>query len=180
MQTHQSLRCWRAPMLLVVGMVVLFAVGGCGGDDDEDVPAGASQAGAKVTVTVAEGLTIEPGSDAAELVALWERQVGAIQRGDWEAYRQDCHPRQQDLLTVDQMKLAWSLTWVTLGEGFNVMFTDVRVYGGETANVTLDAFDGPLKDLTGTSRPHEKSNGRWYYTGVPCHLRTDVPWRVVD
>ena len=166
-------------MLLVVGMVVLFAVGGCGGDDDEDAPAGASQTGAKVTVTLAEGLIIQPGTDAAELVALWERQVGQIQRGDWEAYRQDCHPRQRDLITVDQMKLEWSQTWETFGEGFNVMITDVRVYGGEIANVKIDAFDGPLKTVTGITRLHEKSNGRWYYMGVPC-LVAGAGWRPAD
>lgn len=130
-------------------------------------PPGASQTGANVTVV--EGLTIEPGTDAAELVSLWERQVGAVQRGDWEAYRQDCHPRIQDRTTAEQMKAGWEATFGGVGEGFNLMITDVRVYGGETANVTMDASDGPRgRFYYGITRLHEKSNGRWYNASQPC------------
>ncbi len=167
MRTRQWLSRGRAATLLVMGMAALFALGACGGGDDEDAPAGASQTGANVTVF--EGLTIEPGTDAAELVSLWERQVGAVQRGDWEAYRQDCHPRIQDRTTAEQMQAGWEATFGTVGEGFNLMITDVRVYGGETANVTMDVSDGPRERFyRGITRLHEKSNGRWYNASQPC------------
>ena len=167
MRTRQWLSRGRAATLLVMGMAALFALGACGGGDDEDAPAGASQTGANVTVV--EGLTIEPGTDAAELVSLWERQAGAVQRGDWEAYRQDCHPRIQDRTTAEQMKAGWEAGFGTVGEGFNLMITDVRVYGGETANVTMDVSDGPrTRFYRGITRLHEKSNGRWYNASTPC------------
>ena len=179
MQTHQFSSRRRAAILLAVVVSALFAFSACGGGDDEDAPAGTSQIGAKVTV--AEGLTIEPGTDAAELVSLWERQAGAVQRGDWEAYRLDCHPGIQDRITADQMRSSWEVTFGIVGEDFNLMISDVRVYGGGAANVTMNVSDGPRKRFfRGITRAHEKSNGRWYNVSVPCEVIGTHVWAVVE
>ena len=84
-------------VLAVLLLVVLLNTDD--GSDSESVPASAPEsqiivdepAGA-AAVAVDPSVNVEPGSDAAELVALWERQVAAVHRWDFETYANGCSP----------------------------------------------------------------------------------------
>ncbi len=167
-----------AALVVVIAVLLLvILLNTDDGSNSESVPASAPEsqiivdepAGA-AAVAVDPSVNVEPGSDAAELVALWERQVAAVHRWDFEAYAQGCSPGVFD--TPDQAEHTFTFTASGIDASsagrFNVRITDIRLYGGDTAIVTMDWLDGDRIMWSGLGQFHEKTDGRWFQQGFGC------------
>ena len=121
--------------LFIPGLLLITIIA-CGSDD----PAPA----AVPPVTLADGVTVEPGSDEAEIVSLTERAISSIRSRDAEALHPDCHPDLQAKISVDELAAAIE-TFVNLPDhdqpiytsDFNWLINSIQSFG-ESANINYD------------------------------------------
>ena len=145
--------------LLVPGLLLITLIA-CGGDDT--APA------AGPPVTLADGVTVEPGSDEAEIVSLAERAVANLRSRDIEALRADCHPDLQAKNSVDQLAAAIE-EYVNLPyyeqpiytSEHNWVITGIRMYR-ETATIDWDWREGEEMAYPDNFQTVEKVGEKWY------------------
>lgn len=154
--------------LLVLFAVALLALAACQGSADAQVQPTAQTY--VEPVTMAAGFSVDQGTDQAAILEVWERQVAAVQRQDYDAFRADCHPDIQARVTSEQMSKVWAHV---LGSNepasLTVEIMEIRLYpGGVTANTTMNVSAGGRSIARETVRLNEKVGERWYYSGLGC------------
>lgn len=122
-------------------------------------------------VIVQPDVSVAPGSDQEIVIALMERQATAARNEDWGAYKSDCMPEAQDRMSDEQIGATFVASLSTLGgttPGYTQRVTSIKIYGGETAIVGADIYDGETEVASGLSNTYEKFDGRWHYIGATC------------
>ena len=154
-------------LLLVLFVIALTA---CGSDD----PAPA----AVPPVTLADGVTVEPGSDEAEIFSLTERLVLSLRSRDAEALLAECHPDLQAGVSVAEFAalIEEDSTWSGYGQPvftseMNFTIHDIRKFR-DTGTVNYEWHEGEDVIRADFAQSLEKVDGRWYMTVMgPCTLR---------
>ena len=147
--------------LLIPGLLLITLIA-CGSDD----PAPA----VVPPVTLAEGVTVEPGSDEAEIVSLTERALSNLRRRDAVAIHADCHPDLQAKVSVDELaavieeyvNLPYHPQPIYTSE-HNWVITRFRAFG-DSATFTYDWREGEEVVDPAMTQTVEKVSDRWYMT----------------
>ena len=157
--------------VLVVAIVAVLLVLFLNTDDDEvgeSVPAAISAPAAPAPVTLADGFTVEPGSEEAAIVSLTERFVTGLRTRDIEAVYASCHPDLQAKVSVAQIAayVESDSTHPSYGQtvytsAMNVVIQDIRRFR-DTATVRNEHFEGESLIGEGVPLVVEKVNGTWY------------------
>ncbi len=171
MQALQLSNRWPTIVLLAVGMLALFAMTACGGDDGDtpaasDPPTQAPVATATTEPTVIPAPTAatvreppespmtpatipEPGSDEEQIMAVLEKQVIAINTADYESFLETCTPNAKKLPTIAQLKYIYeenngrtATSWVAFSpQGYNVRNVEVKMLRAPFAQATFVIYD---------------------------------------
>ena len=149
--------------LLIPGLLLITLIA-CSSDD----PAPA----VVPPVTLADGVTAEPGSDEADVVSLIERVVTNLRVRDIKAFQADCHPDWQAKVSVDDLaaSIEDESNWAGYGQqvfksGFNVEILGFEQFR-DTLTVTYMWREGenviePDLDL---GLVLEREDSRWWMT----------------
>ncbi len=146
-------------LVLIPGLLLITLIA-CGSDD----PAPADPP----LVTLADGVTVEPGSDEAEIVSVAERVVSNLRIRDIEAFQADCHPDLQAKVSVAEIAAS-----IEEGAGYeqevytseyNVVINRFRK-SGDTVTVNWEHREGEDVLATDLTQVVEKADGRWYMVG---------------
>ncbi len=204
MQAHQLSSLRRVMVLMAVATFAVIAMAACGGDDN-DTPAGAppTQAPAPTaTATPAEPTATpmpeppaapmtpatvpEPGSDEAQIMAVLEKQVIAVNTADYVAFQETCTPSAKKLPTIAQLKHIYEENeGMTTGyslirfspQGYNVRNVEVKLLRAPFAQATFYVYDyerlggGDAFQTVGegtATQTYEKVDGQWYSEVAPC------------
>ncbi len=203
MKTSQLSKHWGAAILLAAGMLTLFAFAACGGDDEEAPTVGAppTQASAPTaTAAPAEPAATpeppaapmtpatapEPGSDEAQIMAVLEKQVIAVNTADYVAFQETCTPSAKKLPTIAQLKYiyeenegsteAFAVSLRFSPQGYNVRNVEVKMLRAPFAQATFYVYDyetqmGTDMRVVGreaVTQTFEKVDGQWYSEVAPC------------
>ena len=180
--------------LMVVGMVVLLALAACGGDDEDTASAPPTQAPAESTATPAPvppaapmipATAPEPGSDEAQIMAVLEKQIRAVNTADYVAFQETCTPSAKKPPKISTLKFVFEENggvyhpegnMISFSpQGYNVRNVEVKMLRAPYAQVRFDIFDYDEhvglaeygEDVTQT-KTFEKVDGRWYSEADPC------------
>ena len=195
MQAHELSSRWPAAVLLGVAMVALFALVACGSDDEDTPVVGAppTQAPAPTASAVPKppaaamvpATAPEPGSDEAQIMAVLEKQIRAVNTADYVAFQETCTPSAKKPPKLTTLKYVFEVNrgvfhpegnMVSFSpQGYNVRNVEVKMLRAPYAQVRLDIFDYDEQvglaeygeDVTQT-RTFEKVDGRWYSETDPC------------
>ncbi len=207
MKTRELSKHWRAAILLVAGMLALFALAACGGDDEEapTVSATPTQAPAEPTATatpaeptatpmpeppaapMTPATAPEPGSDEAQIMAVLEKQVIAVNTADYVAFQETCTPSAKKLPTIAQLKYIYEENeGMTTGyslvrfspQGYTVRNVEVKLLRAPFAQATFHIYDyeqhiglvteGDSKSPGTLTQTYEKVDGQWYSEVATC------------
>ena len=166
------MRIIKSKAALFIPGLLLIALIACGSDDPAPVPPAALPA-----VTLADGLTVEPGSDEAEIVSLSERMITNLRIRDIEAFRADCDPDVQARYSVDELAALieedsnrdyGQPAGVSLyGSEMNLVIHDFRKFR-DTLTIKLDQREGEDVITADLGVLFEKVGGRWYMSSNLC------------
>ncbi len=209
MQAHQLSSLRRVMVLMAVATFAVIAMAACGGDDGDTPAAGATptQAPAEPTATatpaeptatpmpeppaapMTPATVPEPGSDEAQIMAVLEKQVIAVNTADYESFQKTCTPSAKKLPTIAQLKYIYEENQGQTGtqgavqfspQGYNVRNVEVKLLRAPFAQATFDVYDydkqmgqGPdgyrgRTDGTPVTQTYEKVDGQWYSEVAPC------------
>ncbi len=147
---------------IAVAAFVLTAMVACGGDDT--APA------AGPPVTLADGVTAEPGSDEADVVDLIERAVSSLRIRDIQAFQADCHPDWQAKFSVAELAASIEDESIWPGYGqpvFKSRFT-VEILGfkqfRDTLTVTYTWREGEDLIEPDLELVLEREDSKWWMT----------------
>ncbi|MEE8046333.1 MAG: hypothetical protein V3T49_05795, partial [Dehalococcoidia bacterium] len=83
-----------------------------------------------------------------------------------------CLPELTKSLSLEQFKTGYKFGLATIGvssfETLNMRNAKVKVYGGKTAVLTADAFDGNTPGSAGISTTYTNLDGVWYDESLLC------------
>ncbi|MCZ6539556.1 MAG: hypothetical protein O6922_06990, partial [Chloroflexi bacterium] len=172
MQPHKLSKRWRLAFPLAVGIVALFALAACGGDDREASAAGgtatlvpaptvaapdptASPTPAPTVVPMIPATVPEPGSDEALVMAVLEKQVRAVNAREYAVFQETCRPDGKPSLTVAQLKHTFEERRGATGfdkvntinfspEGYHVANVEVRLLRAPFAQTIYDVYDDDI------------------------------------
>ncbi len=182
--------------VLIPGLV-LIALIACGGGDAETaaLPTDTSPSGATILdeatdkpatgasgidnltdavpppVTFADDVTVEAGTDEADVISLVERVVASLRVRDIAAFQSDCHPDWQAKISV--VELAASIedesNWDGYGQHvFESAFT-VEILGfkqfRDTMTITYKWSEGSVVIEPDLALVLEREDGNWWMTG---------------
>ncbi len=147
--------------LLIPGLL-LITIFACGGDDA--APA------AVPPVTLADGVTAEPGSDEADVIDLIERAVSSLRIRDIEAFQADCHPDWQAKFSVAELadSIDEESNWPGYGppvfkSGFTVEILGFNQFR-DTMTINYKWREGEVVIEPDLGLVLERDGGRWYMT----------------
>ncbi|MCH8229564.1 MAG: hypothetical protein IIA53_04475 [Chloroflexi bacterium] len=195
MQAYQLSNRWRAAVLLVAGILALFALAACGGDDKDAPAAGGTTPTEVPAPTAVPAPTIaptpappaapmvpatvpEPGSDEEKVMAVLETQVRAVNAREYALFQETCTPNATSSMTVAQLKHLFEERRGATGadkvniinfspEGYHVANVEVRLLRAPFAQAIFDVYDDDI--LRGNvTRTFEKVEGQWYSESLPC------------
>jgi len=129
----------------------------------------------------------EPGSDEAQIMAVLEKQVIAVNTADYVAFQETCTPSAKKLPTIAQLKHIYEENeGMTTGyslirfspQGYNVRNVEVMLLRAPFAQARFDVYDYD-RDMGAASmnwnitegtvlRTYEKVDGQWYSEVAPC------------
>ncbi len=210
MQAHQISSLRRVMLLMAVATFAVIAMAACGGDDSDTRAAGPSPTQTPIdptaTATPAEPTATpmpeppaapmtpatapEPGSDEAQIMAVLEKQVLAVNTADYVAFQETCTPSAKKLPTIAQLKYiyeenegsteAFAVSLRFSPQGYNVRNVEVKllrapfaqatfyVYDDEKQLGTEGGFDWTAMGQETVTQTYEKVDGQWYSEFVPC------------
>ena len=210
MQAHQLSSLRRVMVLMAVTTFALFAMAACGGDDNDapaasDPPTQAPVATATTEPTVIPAPTAktvfeppespmtpatipEPGSDEAQIMAVIEKQVIAVNTADYESFLETCSPSTSHP-TIRELKFIYEENWGAPGpptfirfspQGYNVRNVEVKMLRAPFAQATFHIYDyeqhmglvaeGDFKSPGIVTQTYEKVDGQWYSETIPCSV----------
>ena len=205
MQAHQLSSLRRVMVLMAVATFAVIAMAACGGDDN-DTPAGAppTQAPAPTaTATPAEPTATpmpeppaapmtpatapEPGSDEAQIMAVLEKQVIAVNTADYESFQETCTPNLRKIPTIAQLKFIYeenggspapNYPFLFSPQGYNVRNVEVKMLRAPFAQATFHVYDydkqtgveerGLVVGQEKVTFTFEEVDGQWYSEVAPC------------
>ena len=208
MQVQQLPKFWRTAVLLGLGALALFALAACGGDNDApaagDVTTQAPDATATTEPTAIPAPTAatvreppespmtpvtvpEPGSDEAQIMAVLEKQVIAVNTADYDSFLETCTPNAKKLPTIAQLKFIYEENQGQTAsrggvithspQGYNVRNVEVKMLRAPFAQATFVIYDyekqllaAAFQNISGTAVnwTFEKVDGQWYSETDPC------------
>ena len=194
MQAYQLSNRWRVAVLLVAGILALFALAACGGDDKDAPAAGGTPTKVPAPTAVPAPTTAptpappaapmvpatvpEPGSDEEKVMAVLETQVRAVNAREYALFQETCTPNATSSMTVAQLKHLFEERRGATGgdkvniinfspEGYHVANVEVRLLRAPFAQAIFDVYDDDI--LRGNvTRTFEKVDGQWYSESLPC------------
>jgi len=128
----------------------------------------------------------EPGSDEAQIMAVLEKQVIAVNTADYVAFQETCTPSAKKLPTIAQLKHIYEENeGMTTGyslirfspQGYNVRNVEVKLLRAPFAQATFYVYDyerlggGDAFQTVGegtATQTYEKVDGQWYSEVAPC------------
>ena len=194
MQTHSFSKHLYIGILIAVGILTMFTLVACGSGDGGNAAVGTPQTELQPTATPAPAppaspmipLTApEPGSDEAQIMAVLEKQIRAVNTADYVAFQETCTPSARKPPKLTTLKYVFEVNrgvfhpegnMVSFSpQGYNVRNVEVKMLRAPYAQVRLDVFDYDEQvglaeygeDVTQT-RTFEKVDGRWYSETDPC------------
>ena len=177
-------------LLLSVSMLGLLIVA-CGGDDPGQAAAPTVQPTAAPAPTstpepivqvvedpVVPAVEPAPGSREAQVFAVFEEQIKAINNRDWEGFISLCVPGANPL-TSEALAFAFETSGVRDDplpkdvelEGFNWRNATVKFYGDDTAVTGGDIYSHDEFVVSGASDLWARVDGEWYSETALCIQR---------
>ncbi len=166
----------RSLLTLFAAMLLAVAVA-CGGSDEPAEPTqipSPTSVPAPPPVALGDGVTVEPGSDEAEIVALWERLVVSMRTRDFAEYHAGCRPDLQAKISVEDIAAAFERESNNPVYGrpvftpeANVVLHEFRKFR-DTMTVTWDWLEGEDVIGSGLGEGHDRVDGKWYLSGGIC------------
>ena len=195
MKTHLFSNRRDAANLIVVGILLVLTLAACSGDGEGDTAVGTPQTELQEpTATSApappESPMIplkapEPGSDEAQIMAVLEKQIRAVNTADYVAFQETCTPSAKKPPKLTTLKYVFEENrgvfhpegnMISFSpQGYNVRNVEVKMLRAPYAQVRFDIFDYDEhvglaeygEDVTQT-KTFEKVDGRWYSEADPC------------
>ncbi|MCH7970004.1 MAG: hypothetical protein IH960_03035 [Chloroflexi bacterium] len=179
-------------VIFIAIAVLSLTLVACGSDDDADVGGSVASAGdsvsgsdagsiadstvdesnAEVPPALVAASEPEAGSIEETILTLKERQIELQRSGDWQALMDTCAPELTESLTIERFKTGYEVGLNTIGvsdfKTLNMRNASVTVYGGKTAILTADAFDGDTPGSAGISTTYTNIDGKWYDESLLC------------
>lgn len=179
-----------AMAVLAIAVLSLMLVA-CGGDEDsassskspteesasvpEEVSAvnsSVDESNAAVPPALVAATEPEAGSIEESILTLKERQIELQRSGNWQALMDTCAPELTESLTIERFMTGYEVGLNTIGVSdfstLNMRNASVKVYGGKTAVLTADAFDGDTPGSAGISTTYTNIDGVWYDESLLC------------
>ena len=159
-------------------MVIAVA---CGGDDSDaaktdTAPAAAPESAARVvTDPIVPAAEPAPGSREAQVFAVFEEQIKAINNRDWERFISLCVPGANPL-KPEALAFAFETSGVRDDplpkevelEGFNWRNATVKFYGDDTASTGGDIYSYDEFVVSGATDLWARVDGEWYSETALC------------
>lgn len=179
-------------VIFIAIAVLSLTLVACGSDDDADVGGSVASAGdsvsgsdagsiadstvdesnAEVPPALVAASEPEAGSIEETILTLKERQIELQRSSDWQALMDTCAPELTESLTIERFKTGYEVGLNTIGvsdfKTLNMRNASVTVYGGKTAILTADAFDGDTPGSAGISTTYTNIDGNWYDESLLC------------
>ena len=195
MQTHSFSKRWYMGTLITAGILTMFMLAACGSGDGGNAAVGTPQtepqeptatpAPAPPAAPMVPATAPEPGSDEAQIMAVLEKQIRAVNTADYVAFQETCTPSAKKPPKISTLKYVFEENrgvfhpegnMISFSpQGYNVRNVEVKMLRAPYAQVRLDIFDYDEQvglaeygeDVTQT-RTFEKVDGRWYSETDPC------------
>ena len=207
MQAHQLSSLRRVMVLMAVAAFAVIAMAACGGDDNDAPAASDPPTQAPVATATTEPTAIpaptaatvreppespmtpvmapEPGSDEAQIMAVLEKQVIAVNTADYKSFQETCTPSAKKLPTIAELKYIYeenqgitATSWIDFSpQGYNVRNVTVKMLRAPFAQATFHIYDyerlggGDAFQTVGegtVTQTYEKVDGQWYSEVAPC------------
>lgn len=129
----------------------------------------------------------EPDSDEAQIMAVLEKQVIAVNTADYASFQETCTPSAKRLPTIAQLKFIYEENSGSTGvtthlrftpQGYNVRNVEVKLLREPFAQASFHVYDyekhmggdvsGEIKGSGIATATFEKVDGRWYSEVAPC------------
>ncbi len=183
------------PIFQIAGIVTVVVLVACGNGDKGGAAVGAPQSEAQApTVVPSPEPTLaamvpatapEPGSDEAQIMAVLEKQIRAVNTADYVSFQETCTPSAKKPPKITTLKYVFEENGGVFHsegnmisfspQGYNVRNVEVKMLRAPYAQVRFDIFDYDEQvglaeygdDVTQT-KTFEKVDGRWYSEADPC------------
>ena len=191
MKTNQFSDRLHMVILTAAGILAVLALAACSGGDEGsaavDTPRTelqeptATPAPAPPASPMIPSTAPEPGSDEAQIMAVLEKQVRAVNTADYVSFQESCTPSADELPTLAALKFVFEDMKGAAGgvttagqvifspKGYNIRNVQVTLLRAQYAKASFEIHDYE-KYVSGqvSTKTFEKVDGRWYSESLPC------------